>query len=96
MRFEKPIPVNMTFHVLQEQLRWTKHAKDRLEERKVKLPKPLSRWEMIEKRYNQHGNHTLTLRYRRKGQMGCVIVVQKVNTGMYDVITAYPDDRKTA
>lgn len=79
------------------QLVWSRHAKERMEQRKVSMPETRARWGMIEKRWSdEHKRFTMTLRLKRKGQQDLIIVTSRRMGGGYFVITTYWDESEVA
>lgn len=88
-RVPKLIKFNMPFSIPSSQLIWSKHGLQRMEERGVVIPKK-GRWDFVGKTWNQqHKEETWALRYRCKKQDDLVIVVVKMNSQSYKVVTTY-------
>lgn len=88
----KLIKFNLPFTIASSQLVWSKHAKERLVERGVILPRGITSWDMVDYRWNKdYAFPAILLRHRASG---AVISVTRESGGIYKVITTYWDEEK--
>ena len=95
MMVSRLVKFNLPFTIPNNQLVWTNHASQRMEERKIKLPEKRSRWELVENR-KHFEKSTWSLRLRQKKSQDLIIVVEKTEEYKYVVITCYWDEKAAA
>lgn len=88
----KLINVHLPFTIASSQLVWSKHARERMLERGVVLPRGIQTWEMVDYRWNEGFSFPAIL-LRHRGS-GAVISVTKEMCGLYKVITTYWDEEE--